>query len=217
LTKQGPTSLVPSAAQFVPVSSRIEVSVAMNVIPTRLPGVVVIEPKVYGDARGHFLETWNQARYAEAGLPRAFVQDNLSFSLPGVLRGLHFQSPGGQSKLVSVLSGAVFDVAVDIRRGSPEFGRWVGEVLSSDNRRQMFIPAGFAHGFVVLGDAGALFSYKVDGPYSPKDELTLAWNDLEIGIDWPVVTPILSAKDQEGLRLADIPVDRLPRYEPAAG
>ncbi len=139
----------------------------MNVTPTSLPGVLVIEPKVYGDARGHFLETWNQARYAEAGLPSTFVQDNLSFSSPGVLRGLHYQLPGGQGKLVSVLSGAVFDVAVDIRRGSPTFGRWVGETLSSENHKQMFIPAGFAHGFVVLGDTGALFSYKVDAPYSP--------------------------------------------------
>jgi dTDP-4-dehydrorhamnose 3,5-epimerase len=187
----------------------------MNVIPTRLPGVVVIEPKVYADPRGHFLETWNQARYAEAGVPRPFVQDNLSFSLPGVLRGLHFQWPSGQGKLVSVLSGAVFDVAVDIRQESPDFGRWVGETLSADNHRQMFIPAGFAHGFVVLGDSGALFSYKVDAPYSPKNEGTILWNDPALGIAWPVASPVLSAKDQEGLRLVDMPVDRLPRYEPA--
>jgi dTDP-4-dehydrorhamnose 3,5-epimerase len=189
----------------------------MNVTPTSLPGVVVIEPKVYSDARGHFLETWNQARYAEAGLPSTFIQDNLSFSSPGVLRGLHYQFPGGQAKLVSVLSGAVFDVAVDIRRGSPTFGRWVGETLSSENHKQMFIPAGFAHGFVVLGDVGALFSYKVDSPYSPRAEGTILWNDPALAITWPLASPILSAKDREGFRLADMPENRLPESLPIGG
>jgi dTDP-4-dehydrorhamnose 3,5-epimerase len=185
----------------------------MNVIPSSLPGVVVIEPKVYGDARGFFLETWNQERYAEVGLPQTFVQDNLSYSARGVLRGLHLQSPGGQGKLVSVLVGAVFDVAVDVRVGSPTFGRWVGEFLTADNHRQMFIPAGFAHGFAVTSEPGALFSYKCDAPYSPKDELTVLWDDPAIGLKWPLADPTLSAKDREGLRLADIPAARLPRFD----
>ena len=184
----------------------------MNVIPTSLPGVVVIEPKVYGDPRGFFLETWNQARYAEAGLSRAFVQDNLSYSAQGVLRGLHLQSPRSQGKLVSVLVGGVFDVAVDLRAGSPTFGQWVGEFLTAENHRQMFIPGGFAHGFAVTDEAGALFSYKCDAPYSPKDELTVLWNDPAIDIKWPLSDPKLSAKDRAGLQMAAIPAGRLPQF-----
>lgn len=183
----------------------------MNVIPTRLPGVVVIEPKVFGDSRGFFLETWNQARYAEAGLPTRFVQDNLSFSANGVLRGLHLQVPNSQAKFVSVLIGEVYDVVVDVRVGSPTFGQWVGETLSAENRRQLFVPEGFAHGFAVTGET-ALFAYKCNAYYAPKDELTVLWNDPEIGIDWPHSAPTLSAKDQQGLRLSEIPHSRLPKY-----
>ena len=183
----------------------------MNVIPTRLPGVLVIEPKVYGDSRGFFLETWNQSRYSEAGLPSAFVQDNLSYSANGVLRGLHLQVPTSQAKLVSVLIGEVFDVAVDVRVGSPTFGQWVGEILSAENRRQLYIPEGFAHGFAVTGET-ALFAYKCSTYYAPQDELTVLWNDPEIGIEWPHVTPTLSAKDRAGLPLREIPPDRLPIY-----
>jgi len=184
----------------------------MNVIPTRLPGVVVLEPRVFRDHRGYFLETWNRARYAEAGFPSEFVQDNLSSSAPGVLRGLHMQFPATQAKLVSVLAGEVFDVAVDARVGSPTFGQWVGVTLSDRDHRQLFVPEGFAHGFVVTGDRPAVFAYKVDAPYTPADELTVLWNDPAIGIEWPVAEPVLAAKDAEGLRLADIPESKLPKY-----
>ena len=184
----------------------------MNVIPTELPGAVIIEPKLYRDSRGYFLETWNEARYAREGLPPAFVQDNLSSSAPGVLRGLHLQTPGSQGKLVSVLAGEVFDVALDVRLGSPTFGKWVGVTLSAADHRQFFIPRGFAHGFVVTGGP-AVFAYKCDAPYSPKDEMTVLWDDPDLGIAWPVRDPVLSAKDREGLRLRDVPEDRLPKYE----
>jgi dTDP-4-dehydrorhamnose 3,5-epimerase len=183
----------------------------MNVIPTRLPGVIILEPKVFGDARGYFLEVWNQARFAESGIASGFVQDNLSFSAKGVLRGLHLQVPNIQAKLVSVLLGEVFDVAVDMRVGSPTFGQWTGATLSAENRRQMFIPEGFAHGFAVTGE-NALFSYKCSAYYTPKDEQTLLWNDPQIAIEWPLSNPVLSAKDREGLRLRDIPEDRLPKF-----
>ena len=186
---------------------------AMNVIPTRLPGVVVIEPKLYRDDRGYFLETWNQARYVAAGLPAEFVQDNVSISAPRVLRGLHLQTPSCQSKLVGALVGAIWDVAVDVRVGSSTFGQWVGTTLSAADHRQMFIPAGFAHGFVVLGDTAATVAYKCDAFYAPKEELTVLWDDPEIGIDWPVSFPILSSKDGAGLRLRDVPPDRLSRYQ----
>ena len=182
----------------------------MNVMPTRLPGVVIIEPKAFGDSRGYFLETWNQSRYANAGLSQTFVQDNLSFSANKVLRGLHLQVPNSQAKLVSVLIGEVFDVAVDVRLGSPTFGQWVGATLSAENRRQFFIPEGFAHGFAVTGE-NALFAYKCNAYYAPEDELTILWNDPEIGIEWPFETPTLSAKDQNGIRLSDVPPERLPK------
>jgi dTDP-4-dehydrorhamnose 3,5-epimerase len=175
----------------------------MRTIETDIPGVVIIEPRVFGDARGFFMESWNQARY--------FVQDNLSFSRRGVLRGLHFQNPNGQGKLVYVLQGEVFDVAVDIRRGSPTFGKSVSVVLSSDNKRQFYIPPGFAHGFVVTSET-ALFAYKCTTLYSPKDEGSVLWNDPDLGIDWPIADPELSDKDRVGLRLADYPVEKLPVY-----
>ncbi len=180
----------------------------MNVRRCALEGLLLIEPQVFGDARGFFLESWNQRRYAEAGIGASFVQDNLSLSRRGILRGLHFQNPGGQGKLVSVLEGEVFDVAVDLRRTSPTFGRWEGARLSSQNKHQFFIPPGFAHGFVVLSET-ALFHYKCTDFYSPQNELTLRWNDPEVGIAWPVQNPTLSEKDGRGLLLRDIPRERL--------
>ncbi len=180
----------------------------MNVIRCRLAGLLVIEPKVFGDARGFFLETWNQRRYRQAGLDADFVQDNLSFSRRGILRGLHCQNPNPQGKLVSVLQGAVYDVAVDLRQNSPTFGQWEATELSEENKRQFFIPPGFAHGFLVLSET-ALFHYKCTEFYSPKDELTVQWNDPDIGIKWPIKEPILSEKDARGLRLRDIPQERL--------
>lgn len=187
----------------------------MNVIETRLPGVLIFEPRVFGDPRGFFLETWNQRRYAEAGLPERFVQDNLSRSSRGVLRGLHYQHPTAQGKLVSVLMGEVFDVAVDIRRGSPTFGQWTAVVLTGDNKRQFYVPPGFAHGFAVTSES-ALFSYKCTDYYTPSEEGTVAWDDPDLGIDWPLDEPKLSAKDAEGVRLSAIPDDRLPAFAPAS-
>lgn len=184
----------------------------MNVIETKLPGVVIIEPKVFGDSRGFFMETWQQARYAEAGLPWQFVQDNLSYSARGVLRGLHFQHPRDQGKLVYVLQGAVFDVAVDIRRGSPTFGRWAGVELSGENKRQFYIPPGFAHGFCVTSEQ-ALFAYKCTDFYAPAAEGSIRWDDPDIGIQWPLTEPLVSDKDQQGLYLKDMPAERLPSYD----
>ena len=186
----------------------------MKVTETKLAGVVIVEPKVFGDERGFFMETWNRARYEEAGLPARFVQDNLSFSTKGVLRGLHFQNPDQQGKLVQVLQGEVFDVAVDIRVGSPTYGEWEGVILSSENKRQFYVPEGFAHGFLVTGES-ALFSYKCTAKYNPEAEGFVLWNDPEIGIKWPVEgTPTLSEKDRVARPLREIPVEELPRYEP---
>ena len=182
----------------------------MNVVETSLPGALIFEPDVYGDDRGFFLETYNEARYKEHGLPH-FVQDNLSYSRNGVLRGLHFQNPNPQGKLVSVLEGEVYDVAVDIRIGSPTFGRWTGIYLSAENRRQFYVPENFAHGFVVTGDV-ALFSYKCTAYYSPEDEGTVLWSDPEIGVEWPVREPTLSAKDQSARPLRGLPEGVLPDY-----
>ena len=185
----------------------------MKITETKLPGAVVLEPKVFGDERGFFMETWNEARYKEAGLPARFVQDNLSLSTKGVLRGLHYQNPRPQAKLVRVVRGEVFDVAVDLRRASPTFGRWVGQVLSASNKRQLWIPEGFAHGFLVTSDA-ALFAYKVTGKYNPSAEGFVLWNDPEIGIKWPVkAPPNLSDKDRAARPLGEILVERLPHYE----
>ena len=184
----------------------------MKIIETQLPGVLVIEPQVFGDNRGWFAETWSQSRYADAGMNKPFVQDNVSLSGKGILRGLHFQNPNAQDKLVQVLSGEVFDVAVDIRVGSPSFARWVGLRLSADNHRQMYIPAGFAHGFCVLSQT-AIFSYKCTDYYSPSAEMGIIWNDPDIGIDWPIDEPTLSKKDTMSPKLRDIPKKKLPRYE----
>ena len=180
----------------------------MNLTRFEIEGLLLIEPKVFGDARGFFLESWNELRYREAGLAATFVQDNQSFSRRGALRGLHFQNPAPQAKLVSVLQGEVFDVAVDIRRRSPTFGRWHGVNLSAENKRQFFIPPGFAHGFAVLSDA-ALFFYKCTDFYAPQHEVTVAWDDPDIGIQWPMANPVLSDKDRRGLRLKDVPVEKL--------
>ena len=180
----------------------------MNVVAGQLPGVKIIEPAVFGDARGFFLESWNRARYTAAGLDVDFVQDNLSFSAQGILRGLHFQNPNPQGKLVQVLQGEVLDVIVDLRRSSPQFGQWEAVTLSAENKRQVYVPPGCAHGFAVVSP-NALFHYKCTTFYSPKDELTLLWNDPDLGIRWPLTHPQLSAKDQKGLRLRDLPPDRL--------
>jgi len=183
----------------------------VNVQPTELPGVLLLEPRLFHDERGHFLELWQEERYAAAGLPTRFVQDNVSRSRRGVLRGLHFQHPRSQGKLVSVLHGEVWDVAVDIRAGSPTFGRWVGYTLSAENGRQLWIPAGFAHGFVATSPE-AVFAYKCTERYHAADEATVRWDDPELAIDWPVEAPIVSAKDAEGVLLRDLAPERTPRY-----
>jgi len=177
--------------------------------PTSLPEIVVVEPKVFADGRGFFMESYNRNRYAAAGIHEPFVQDNISFSQRGVLRGLHFQNPQQQGKLVSVLRGEVFDVAVDIRVGSRHFGRWVGEVLSEENKRQLYVPPGFAHGFLVTSNV-ALFAYKCTDYYNPQAEATIAWNDPDIGIAWPFDDPILSESDAAAPLLRDIKPERLP-------
>lgn len=184
----------------------------MRIIDTSLPEVLLIEPKVFGDARGFFLETWQQNRYERLGISTPFVQDNLSFSTRGVLRGLHFQNPNQQGKLVSVVAGKVYDVAVDIRVGSPNFGCWTGVVLSGNNHRQIWIPAGFAHGFCVLSDI-AYLTYKCTEVYNPAAEGGILWNDPDIGITWPLSDVQLSGKDAVNPLLKDMSEDRLPVYD----
>ena len=183
----------------------------MKVIETRLPGVLLLEPRVFGDARGFFMETWQAARYREAGMPERFVQDNHSRSRRGVLRGLHYQLVQPQGKLVWVARGAVFDVAVDIRRGSPNFGRWYGCVLDDVDHRQLYIPPGFAHGFCVVSD-DADFFYKCTDYYHPPSEQGIAWDDPDIGIDWPLRDVALSGKDQKNPRLNAQAPENLPIY-----
>ena len=174
----------------------------MKVIETALPGVLVIEPQVFGDARGFFYESYNEARFRDAGIDARFVQSNVSRSAKGVLRGLHYQWPHPQGKFVSVLEGEVFDVAVDIRRSSPTYGKWIGERLSAQNRRMMWIPEGFAHGFLVLSDT-AEFLYKTTDYYAPDQERTLLWNDPAVGVRWPLSgEPVLKPKDAAGTPLA---------------
>ncbi|MBW2663307.1 MAG: dTDP-4-dehydrorhamnose 3,5-epimerase [Deltaproteobacteria bacterium] len=168
----------------------------MNIITTSLEGVVIIEPAVYKDNRGFFMETYNRKRYEKYGINCIFVQDNLSYSLKNTLRGLHFQVKHPQTKLVQVISGEIFDVAVDIRQGSTTFGKWTGAYLSDKNKRQLFIPKGFAHGFCVLSET-AYFSYKCSDYYFPQDEGGVIWSDHDIGIDWPVKNPIISEKDKQ--------------------
>ena len=183
----------------------------MNVIETKLPGVLIVEPRVFGDARGYLMESFQAERYAGTGIPGPFVQDNFSFSRHGILRGLHVQNPRPQGKLVQVLQGEVFDVAVDIRVGSPTFGQWKGVTLSAENARQLYVPPGFAHGFVVTGET-ALFAYKCTEYYAPQSEMSILWNDPDIGIRWPLNDPQLSLKDATGVRLAAIAPERLPQY-----
>ncbi|WP_448135227.1 dTDP-4-dehydrorhamnose 3,5-epimerase [Stenotrophomonas rhizophila] len=185
----------------------------MKVIQTSLPGLVLLEPVVFGDARGFFFETWNADRYAAQGLPSSFVQSNVSSSSKGVLRGLHYQWPRPQGKLVTVLQGEVYDVAVDIRRGSPTFGRWEAFILSGENRRQLWIPPGFAHGFAVLSD-DALFNYLCTDVYVKEADASVRWNDADIAVDWPISAPTLSSKDEQAPFLQDIPAERLPVYLP---
>jgi dTDP-4-dehydrorhamnose 3,5-epimerase len=175
----------------------------MNVIETAIPGVLIIEPKRFGDARGFFTELYQADRYAGSGIAPRFVQDNLSRSAQGVLRGLHFQNPRPQGKLVTVLRGFVLDVAVDVRAGSPTFGRHVAVELSEENRRQFWVPRGFAHGFVVRSETADFF-YKCDELYSPADEIVLRFDDPALGIDWGCAAPELSARDREGRRLSQL-------------
>lgn len=181
----------------------------MKVIPTQLDGVVIVEPSVFGDRRGYFMETFQDSRYKEVGISEEFVQDNISFSVGRSLRGLHFQNPHGQAKLVQVLRGEIYDVAVDIRYGSSTFGRWTGTVLSEDNHHQLFIPRGFAHGFCVISET-ALFSYKCSDIYVPEAEGGIFWKDPDLGIDWPLKNPILSDRDRAYPMLKEITVNRLP-------
>jgi len=184
----------------------------VKVVETGIPGALLIEPKVFGDQRGFFLETWNRERYLSAGFPDiSFVQDNHSRSRQGVLRGLHFQLQHPQGKLVQVVTGAVFDVAVDIRVGSPTFGAWVGYELTEDNHRQLWVPPGLAHGFCVLSET-VDFTYKCTDVYHPEDEGGVLWCDPEIGIEWPIEHPLLSDKDKAFSRLSAIPEERLPSY-----
>jgi dTDP-4-dehydrorhamnose 3,5-epimerase len=182
----------------------------MKVFGTAIPGVLIIEPKSFGDARGFFKEIYESERYAGAGLKRPFLQDNLSRSTHGVLRGLHLQNPGPQGKLVTVLRGRVLDVAVDVRRGSPTFAKHVAVELDDETHRQLWVPRGFAHGFVVLSEAADVF-YKCDGPYIPKNEIAVRWNDPTLNIDWKLAQPHLSVRDAAALALAEIP--NLPYYD----
>lgn len=182
----------------------------MKVTPTELPDVLLIEPKIHGDHRGWFVESWQRERYLAAGITGDFVQDNQSYSARGTLRGLHIQNPHGQGKLVQVIAGEVFDVAVDVRRGSPHFGRWTGAHLTAENKHQLWVPEGFLHGFLVLSET-ALFSYKCTDLYSPETQFAVRWDDPDIGIRWPIdATPQLSDKDRDAPLLRDIPEARLP-------
>lgn len=184
----------------------------MRVSSSEIPGLLLIEPKVFGDARGFFVETWARERYAQSGVMGEFVQDNMSRSRRGALRGMHLQHPHGQGKLVSVVEGEVFDVAVDVRVGSPTFGRWAGYLLSGENHRQLWVPPGFAHGFCVTSET-ALFVYKCTDTYHPEAEVGVAWNDPDVGIEWPLKDPVLSEKDARHPCLSAIPHARLPVFE----
>ena len=185
----------------------------MKVERTSLSGVSIITPEVHTDDRGSFRESWQRSRYGDAGLPTEWWQDNVSISRRGVLRGLHFQHPNPQGKLVTVLRGEILDVAVDVRAGSPDFGRFVTATLSGENGRQLWVPEGFAHGFQVLSEE-AIVHYKVTRPYDPAADRTIAWNDPAIGIEWRGAKPILSRKDAAGRRLGEFAPDELPAYRP---
>ncbi|MCF6301284.1 MAG: dTDP-4-dehydrorhamnose 3,5-epimerase [Proteobacteria bacterium] len=183
----------------------------MKLIETKLPGVRLIEPKVFGDDRGYFMESWHRDRYKECGIDQNFVQSNVSKSQKNVLRGLHFQNPNSQGKLVYVLQGEVFDVAVDVRSGSPNFGQYEAVILSAKNHRQFYVPEGFAHGFCVLSEY-AVFCYMCTRFYDAGAEQSILWNDPEIAIKWPVKSPLLSAKDKTALTLDAFDSDKLPSY-----
>ncbi|MEE4206990.1 MAG: dTDP-4-dehydrorhamnose 3,5-epimerase [Erythrobacter sp.] len=177
----------------------------MKALATAIPGPLILEPRVFGDERGFFMETWNEGVFRDLGLDLSFVQDNHSLSQRGVLRGLHFQNPGPQGKLVRVARGRVFDVAVDLRRSSEHFGKWVGVELSAENKRMFWVPEGFAHGFLTLTD-DTDFLYKCTAPYAPQYEHTLAWDDPQVGIDWPLsgIEPVVSQKDAKGISLGEV-------------
>ncbi len=183
----------------------------MEITATKLPGVLIIQPHVFEDQRGFFMETYHRKKYAEGGLDLSFVQDNLSYSTIGTLRGLHYQYPNAQAKLVQTIKGEIFDVAVDIRRGSSAFGKWTGAYRSDENKRQFFIPEGFAHGFCVISDTASVV-YKCTDFYAPESEKGIIWSDSDIGIEWPVKEPCLSPKDSQYPCLKDIPPDNLPNY-----
>jgi dTDP-4-dehydrorhamnose 3,5-epimerase len=184
----------------------------MKLIETGIPGLVIIEPEVHGDSRGYFLEAWHADRYSDAGLPGQFVQCNISCSGAGVIRGLHYQNPRPQGKLVTVVEGRVFDVAVDIRSDSPTFRQWAAVELSAQNHRQFYLPEGFAHGFCVLGNS-AVFSYMCTEIYIPANDLAVAWNDEDIGIRWPVAPQSLSERDRNAPRLCELSQEDLPRMQ----
>ncbi len=181
----------------------------MNVLETPINGVLIVEPRVFTDHRGYFMETHNLRRYRELGIDPVFVQDNLSYSVQGTLRGMHYQLKKPQAKLVQVTGGRIFDVVVDIRRDSPTFKNWFGVELSEENRKQLFVGHGLAHGFCVLSEA-AIVTYKCTDYYDPEDEGGLLWSDPEVGIDWPIRSPLLSPKDGDYPRLAEIDPRRLP-------
>lgn len=183
----------------------------MKVITTSLPGTHILEPQVFGDARGFFYESYNEARYREAGINHQFVQTNVSRSSRGVLRGLHYQWPNPQGKIVSVLEGEVYDVAVDIRRGSPNFGQSIGVMLSAENHRHFWVPEGFAHGFCVLSEY-ATFIYQCTALYDPGADAGIRWNDAALAIDWPISAPLLSEKDCRTPLLGDVDSERLPAF-----
>ena len=185
----------------------------MKIIKTPLPGCLVIVPAVHGDARGFFYESFHAEKFAQLGLDLKFVQANVSRSAQGVLRGLHYQWPHPQGKLVSVLEGEVYDVAVDIRVGSPTFGQWAAAVLSADNKRHFWVPEGFAHGFAVLSEQ-ATFVYQCTALYDRDADAGIRWNDAQIGVDWPIAQPQLSDKDTRTPFLADVPREKLPTYSP---
>lgn len=184
----------------------------MKIIEASLPGVLIIEPQVFKDPRGYFYESYNDAKYIKAGIRANFVQTNVSQSAKGVLRGLHYQWPNPQGKLVSVLEGEVYDVALDIRRGSPTFGQWMSVMLTADNHRHLWIPEGFAHGFCVLSER-ATFTYQCTTLYDGAADAAICWNDAQIGVDWPISQPLISDKDAKAPLLANVPVDRLPTFD----
>jgi len=183
----------------------------MEIHSTKFNEVIVIDPRIFQDPRGYFFETFQAERYKENGIACDFVQDNLSYSQQNTLRGLHYQHPHGQAKLVSVVRGEVLDVVVDVRKDSPTFGQWEGVVLSAKNHRQLFVPGGFAHGFCVLSE-DALFTYKCSDYYAPDAEHGIAWDDPDIGIEWPIEKPLLSEKDAHYPRLREVAEEHLPNY-----